>query len=49
MNETEARRTLLVRAFETAAASPQWDDEDREWATRTAAQVEGDDAEALRQ
>ena len=29
MNETDARNALLIRAFETAPATPHWDEEDR--------------------
>ena len=45
MNETAARRTLLVRAYERepAAASP-WSETDRAWATQAAAEVEGERA-----
>ena len=46
MNEADARNALLIRAFETASATPQWDEEDREWASRSAAQVEGEKATA---
>ena len=46
MNETDARNALLIRAFETAPASGHWDDEDRNWASRSAAQVEGERASA---
>jgi hypothetical protein len=46
MNETNARNILLIRAFETAPASPHWDAEDREWAGRSAAQIEGEKASA---
>lgn len=35
MNETEARRTLLLRAFEAPLTAP-WTDADRDWATREA-------------
>lgn len=46
MNEIDARNALLIRAFETGAASGHWDEEDREWASRSAAQVEGEKASA---
>ncbi len=46
MNEADARNALLIRAFETAPASPHWDQEDREWASRSAAQIEGEKASA---
>lgn len=47
MTENDARHALLVRAFE-ATASPQasWGDDDRDWATRAAAEVEGERASA---
>jgi len=44
MNEIDARNVLLIRAFETAPATPQWDEDDREWASRTAAGIEGENA-----
>lgn len=43
MNETAARQVLLLRAFETTPNSG-WSDEDRAWASRAAAEVEGADA-----
>ncbi|HYI06926.1 MAG TPA: hypothetical protein VD858_18685, partial [Reyranella sp.] len=46
MNEIDARNTLLIRAFETAPATSQWDEDDREWASRTAAGIEGENASA---
>ena len=49
MNETQARLALLVRAYETAPpehARPHWSDEDRDWATRAAGEVEGEHASA---
>ncbi len=49
MNETQARLALLVRAYETAPpehARPHWSDEDRDWATRAAQEVEGEHASA---
>lgn len=44
MNEAAARRTVLLRAYEREPASDTWSDEDRAWATRAAAQVEGERA-----
>lgn len=42
MTETEARNALLVRAFELAPAGVvNWHDDDRVWASRAAAEVEG--------
>lgn len=42
MTETEARNALLVRAFELAPAGVvNWHDDDRAWASRAAAEVEG--------
>jgi len=46
MREADARNALLIRAFETAPATPHWDEEDREWASRSAAQIEGEKASA---
>ncbi len=46
MNEAAARRTVLVRAFEREPASELWSDDDRAWASRAAAQVEGEGAPA---
>ncbi|GAB4464712.1 MAG: hypothetical protein OHK0044_02520 [Burkholderiaceae bacterium] len=43
MNEAEARRVLLVRAYETTP-NPVWTDTDRAWASRAAAEVEGAEA-----
>jgi hypothetical protein len=40
MNESEARRTLLVRAFEAPLTAP-WTEADRDWASREARQREG--------
>ncbi|MDL1861091.1 DUF2868 domain-containing protein, partial [Betaproteobacteria bacterium PRO7] len=40
MNESAARKVLLLRAFETTPGSG-WSDEDRAWASRAAAEVEG--------
>ena len=45
MNEAAARRTVLLRAYEREPASEKWSEEDRAWATRAAAQVEGERAE----
>jgi len=45
MTEDDARRALLVRAFETAVPPHgAWTDEDRDWASRAAAEVEGERA-----
>jgi hypothetical protein len=44
MNEAAARRTVLLRAYEREPASDTWSEEDRAWATRAAAQVEGERA-----
>lgn len=42
MTESEARNALLVRAVELAPAGVvQWTDDDRAWASRAAAEVEG--------
>jgi hypothetical protein len=47
MTENDARHALLVRAFETTASpQPPWGDDDRDWATRAAAEVEGERASA---
>ncbi len=46
MNEAAARRTVLLRAWEREPASDAWSDEDRAWASRAAAQVEGEQATA---
>lgn len=47
MTENDARDALLVRAFETTASpQPPWGDDDRDWATRAAAEVEGERASA---
>lgn len=43
MNESAARQVLLVRAYETTPGAG-WSDEDRAWASRAAAEVEGADA-----
>ncbi len=47
MNETEARDTLLVRAFEAPLGTP-WTEADRDWATREALRKEGAQADADR-
>jgi hypothetical protein len=45
MNEASAREVVLVRAVETRDADRAvWRDEDREWATRAAAEVVGESA-----
>lgn len=45
MTETDARNVLLVRVFETSPPGEvPWSDEDRLWASRTAAQVVGETA-----
>jgi hypothetical protein len=45
MNESDARKALLVRGFETASPpSVHWNEQDREWASRAAAEVEGEGA-----
>lgn len=47
MTENEARNALLVRAFETAdPRSTAWGEDDAAWASRAAAEVEGERAEA---
>jgi hypothetical protein len=47
MDEADARNALLVRAWETQPhAPPHWSDEDRAWASRAAAEVEGEHATA---
>ncbi len=43
MNETEARRVLLVRAFEAPPAAP-WSEADAAWASREALQTLGEQA-----
>ncbi len=43
MNESAARATLLVRAYERAP-SPHWSDADRDWATQAAAHIVGEGA-----
>lgn len=47
MNESAARQVLLVRAFETTPGSG-WSDEDRAWASRAAAGIEGAEAPLAR-
>lgn len=44
LDETDARRVLLLQCVETAPPSPLWSDEDRRWAGRAASQALGDDA-----
>jgi hypothetical protein len=44
MNESDARAAELVRAFETGPPDPLWSEDDRHWASRSAAQVEGEKA-----
>ncbi|RPH65133.1 MAG: DUF2868 domain-containing protein [Burkholderiales bacterium] len=45
MTENDARNALLVRAIETAPAGQvAWSDDDRAWANRAAAEVEGEGA-----
>lgn len=49
MNEFQARNAILLRAYETASgqdARAPWSDEDRDWATRAAQEVEGERAPA---
>jgi hypothetical protein len=47
MDEAAARKTLLVRAWETQPRAPtHWNDDDRAWASRAAAEVEGEHAPA---
>ncbi|MCD6733944.1 MAG: DUF2868 domain-containing protein [Burkholderiaceae bacterium] len=47
MTENDARNALLVRAFETALPRPAaWSAEDSDWASRAAAEVEGERASA---
>lgn len=41
MTETEARRVLLVQAYEAGAESPLWTEADRSWATQLALQTAG--------
>lgn len=49
MTESEARNALLVRAVELAPAGVvQWSDDDRAWASRAAAEVEGASASGER-
>ncbi len=45
MNETDARNSVLVRAYEQQPASASsWTETDRAWATQSAAEVEGEQA-----
>lgn len=44
MNEHDARQVLLVRTLESAPRAPHWTDEDRDWASREAARIEGEHA-----
>ncbi len=44
MNEAEARQVVLVRALETPPGIPQWQEEDRDWASRAAAAAVGESA-----
>lgn len=44
MNEAAARLVLLLRAHENLGDSALWSAADRDWATRAAAQVEGENA-----
>lgn len=44
MNEAEARQVVLVRALETPPGIPQWQEDDRDWASRTAAAEVGEGA-----
>lgn len=47
MNERAARNLLLLQAWETQRpATSQWTDEDRAWASRAAAEIEGEHADA---
>lgn len=47
MDESAARCAVLLHAYETEpAASANWSDEDRAWASRSAAQIEGERADA---
>ncbi|MCL4183938.1 MAG: DUF2868 domain-containing protein [Burkholderiaceae bacterium] len=47
MNEDDARNALLVRAVETTTpVQLAWTDDDRAWASRAAAEVEGENASA---
>ncbi|MBA3477978.1 MAG: hypothetical protein H0T52_06210, partial [Lautropia sp.] len=46
MHEVDARNALLIRAFETAPATSHWDEDDKQWASRSAAQIEGEKASA---
>lgn len=44
MNEHDARQVLLVRTLETPPGIHQWPDDDRDWASRAAAQETGEQA-----
>ncbi len=44
MKESDARATELVRAYESGTPDPLWSEDDRHWASRSAAQVEGEKA-----
>lgn len=47
MNESDARRALLVRAYETLSpeqSASHWTEQDRSWATQAALQAEGEKA-----
>ena len=46
MNENEARQTLLIRTLESAPRTAQWTDDDRDWASREAARIAGEQADA---
>ncbi|MGE0313285.1 MAG: DUF2868 domain-containing protein [Lautropia sp.] len=45
MNEHDARQALLVRAIESAPRTALWTDDDRDWASREAARLEGENAD----
>lgn len=44
MNEAAAGRVVLVRAYDSAPVSDAWSEDDRAWASRAAAHVEGERA-----
>jgi hypothetical protein len=47
MNEADARNVILLRAFETSTPrTDAWNDDDRAWASRAAAEVVGSGADA---
>jgi hypothetical protein len=48
VDEAEARRVLLLQAFESAPEGPLWTAEDRAWATRLARQTVGEAATPAR-